>query len=208
MEFEKLALPQLPGLMRIALKMTGNKSDAEDLVQETMLKAFKAFESFEWGTNFRAWLFRIMINTHYNDQRHRKFFKNIEESSYNHWIDKEIISQETMRAFNNPESSLCRRLVAEEINSAIEKLPLEYKTIFLLADVEGFSYKEISEIAACPIGTVMSRLHRARRMLQSILLGEDIFEKSQGNNLKGENVFIEEEAKIIHFEKEMKRVKT
>lgn len=176
-EFEELTIPHMNGLMRVALKMTGNREEAEDLVQETYLKAFRAFDRFEWGTNVRAWMFRIMINTHYNAYRHRKIFKNIEESSHGHWINMEVISQESMRAFKDPESSLHRRLVAGEIHRAVENLSYEYRVIFTLSDVEGFSYKEVAETVGCPIGTVMSRLHRARRMLQSALLGKDVFEK-------------------------------
>jgi RNA polymerase sigma-70 factor (ECF subfamily) len=179
-EFEELALQHMGSLMRVAMKMTGSKEESEDLVQETFLKAFRSFDRFEWGTNFRAWLFRIMINTHYNVHRHRKIFREIEESSHGHWINMEVISQETMRAFKNPESSLMSRLVSGEIHAAVENLPDDYKAIFMLADVEGFSYKEIAETVGCPIGTVMSRLHRARRMLQAALLSGEIFDKQQG----------------------------
>jgi RNA polymerase sigma-70 factor (ECF subfamily) len=179
-EFEELALQHMGSLMRVAMKMTGSKEESEDLVQETFLKAFRSFDRFEWGTNFRAWLFRIMINTHYNVHRHRKIFREIEESSHGHWINMEVMSQETMRAFKNPESSLMSRLVSGEIHAAVENLPDDYKAIFMLADVEGFSYKEIAETVGCPIGTVMSRLHRARRMLQAALLGGEIFDKQQG----------------------------
>jgi RNA polymerase sigma-70 factor (ECF subfamily) len=175
-EFEEIALQHMGGLLRVAMKMTGSREEAEDLVQETFLKAFRAFDRFEWGTNVRAWLFRIMINTHYNVHRHRKIYKDIEESSYGHWINMEVVSQETMRAFRNPESSICSRIVSGEIHAAVENLPDDYKAIFMLADVEGFSYKEIAETVGCPIGTVMSRLHRARRMLQTALLGGGIFD--------------------------------
>jgi RNA polymerase sigma-70 factor (ECF subfamily) len=186
-EFEELTLPHMNGLMRVALKMTGNKEEAEDLVQETYLKAFRAFDRFEWGTNVRAWMFRIMINTHYNVHRHRKIFKDIEESSHSHWINMEVVSQEAMRAFKNPESSLQQRLVMGEIHAAVENLPQEYRVIFMLSDVEGFSYKEVAETVGCPIGTVMSRLHRARRMLQTALLGKDIFEKTKMEEEKAED---------------------
>ncbi len=179
-EFEELALQHMGGLMRVAMKMTGNREEAEDLVQETFLKAFRAFDRFEWGTNVRAWLFRIMINTHYNVHRHRKIYKDIEESSHGHWINMEVISQETMRALRSPESSLFSRIISGEIHAAVENLPDDYKAIFMLADVEGFSYKEIAETVGCPIGTVMSRLHRARRMLQTALLGGEIFDERHG----------------------------
>jgi len=176
-EFEEITVPHMGGLLRVALKMTGNREEAEDLVQETFLKAFRAFDRFEWGTNVRAWLFRIMINTHYNIHRHRKIFKDIEESSHGHWINMEVVSQEAMRALRNPETSLQSRIVLSEIHRAVENLPYEYKVIFMLSDVEGFSYKEVAETVGCPIGTVMSRLHRARRLLQTALLGNDVFEK-------------------------------
>ncbi|MFH1437039.1 MAG: sigma-70 family RNA polymerase sigma factor [Pseudomonadota bacterium] len=174
-EFEELAMPHQDALLRVALKMTGSMEEAEDLVQETFLKAFRSFDRFEWGTNIKAWMFRIMINTHYNIHRHKKIYRDIEESSHGHWINMEVVSQESMRALRDPQSMIQRGLVAKEIQTAVDGLSEEYRVIFMLADVEGFSYKEVAATVGCPIGTVMSRLHRARRMLQVALLGKEAF---------------------------------
>lgn len=206
-EFEEVAIPLMEGMMRVALKLTGSREEAEELVQETYLKAYRSFDKFEWGTNVKAWMYRIMVNTHYNIYRHRKIYEGIEESSHGHWLNMEVISQEAMRALRNPEGSLWRRLVSSEIHEAVKKLPQDYRLIFMLADVEGLSYKEVANVAGCPIGTVMSRLHRARRMLQAELIGKDIF-SSTADADSGGHLHQEKREKItslIEYKKERKR---
>lgn len=178
-EFEEVALPLMDALFSMAMKMTGNREDANDLVQETYLKAFKAFDRFEWGTNIRAWMFKILVNTHYNIHRHRRIGKDLAEASGGFWMNREVISQETLRAFRDPHSAVAGRMRVAEIEKAVQELPEDYRTVFLLADVQGFSYKEVATTVGCPIGTVMSRLHRARRLLQRALLGDGIFEREE-----------------------------
>jgi RNA polymerase sigma-70 factor (ECF subfamily) len=178
-EFEKAALPLMDPLHAMAMKLTCNRDDAHDLVQETYLKAYRSFDRFEWGTNIRAWLFKILVNTYYNIYRHRRIGKELQEASGGFWTNRELISQDSLRAFRDPHSAVSGRMVAAEIEKAVTALPEDYRMVFLLADVQGFSYKEVAESVGCPIGTVMSRLHRARRLLQRSLLGDGIFEREQ-----------------------------
>lgn len=169
-EFDILLREHLQGMYTIALRMTWNSLDAEDLVQDTALKAFRFFHKFERGTNFRAWIYRILTNNYINIYRKNKnrpsrvdidavaYKLEEERSGFWHHLDDRFIGEN------------CEDLFDDEINVALNSLPDEYKIVVLLSDVEGFSYKEIAEIIAHPIGTVMSRLHRGRKMLQKRLL--------------------------------------
>ncbi|MFQ5709420.1 MAG: sigma-70 family RNA polymerase sigma factor, partial [bacterium] len=151
------------------LRMTRNPLDAEDLVQDTALRAFRFFHKFEHGTNFKAWIYRILTNNFINRYRKRKIepskveidkvaFK-LEESNANYW-----------EGLNNVDNGYeYEDMFDDEINHAINNLPDEYRIVVLLADVESLSYKEIAKIIGHPIGTVMSRLHRGRKMLQKRL---------------------------------------
>jgi len=170
-EFDILFREHINGLYALALKMTRNSLDAEDLVQDTALKAFRYFHRFDKGTNFRAWIYRILTNNFINDYRRKKrqptqvdmedvAFK-LEEPASDFWHDLNDRSNE----FDYTD------VFDDEINAAMAKLPDEYKIVVLLADVEGLRYKEIAEVIQHPVGTVMSRLHRGRKMLQSRLAG-------------------------------------
>ncbi|MCZ6818803.1 MAG: sigma-70 family RNA polymerase sigma factor [Calditrichaeota bacterium] len=169
-EFNGLFDEQLNGLYSLALRMTRNQLDAEDLVQETALKAFRYFEKFDRGTNFRAWVFRILTNNFINTYRRDKkqptkveidnvSFK-LQDKGSGFWdvLDNSDNKYDYSDVFD------------DEINAAIDKLPDEYRLVVLLADVESLRYKEIAEAIEKPIGTVMSRLHRGRKMLQKTLL--------------------------------------
>ena len=168
--FEETALEHLPALYNFALRLTRNDGDAEDLVQETFLKAFRFFDKFMPGTNIKAWLYRIAKNTFINRYRKKQRtpetvdFEKI-ESVYESIIES---SQEPLGA--TPESDLLKGVLDEEVEAAIDGLPLEYKMVVVLSMVEEFSYKEIANILNCPIGTVMSRLHRGRKLLQQQLI--------------------------------------
>ncbi len=166
-DFETLAVPHKDALYNFALKMTNDTDEADDLLQETFLKAFKYFDKFERGTNCKAWLYSIMRNTYINDYRREQklpgkvdyddiqnFYENIKETEveYGHIVED---------AFSNT--------LNDEVTEAISDLPKDFQTIILLSDVEGFTYEEIAEFLSCPIGTVRSRLHRARKMLYSKL---------------------------------------
>ncbi|MHB2018381.1 MAG: sigma-70 family RNA polymerase sigma factor [Candidatus Xenobia bacterium] len=168
--FEREALVHMPALYRTARRLTGNDKDAEDLVQETFLRAFRFWNQFEQGTNARAWLFKILHNVHINTY-HQKT-RNVAQVSldgteefflYNHLAEGEKQSD------LNPEEEVLSRIWDTEVLEALEKLPHDFKVVVLLADVEEFSYKEIAEIVGCPIGTVRSRLARGRRALQRLL---------------------------------------
>jgi len=163
--FQELLNPELPSLFRTALRMTRNREDAEDLVQETVTKAFAAFDRFEEGTNFRAWIFRILTNTFINNYyrvRDRQKLPSLDE------MEEESFFQPMAEGIS-PEEAVLNYLTKDDILQAIEALPVEFRTVVVLVLVEGFSYKEAAEILDIPIGTVMSRLWRGRRLLQKSL---------------------------------------
>ena len=168
-DFEAAAMPFVDALYNTAYRMTRNAEDAEDLVQETYLKAYRYYDKFEEGTNFKAWLFKIMKNTFINNYRKKQQlpalsdFADIEESF------ETQVSEDAARQIKNPEDELLENVLDEDVQKALDKLPPDYRMVVLLADLEGFSYKEIAEITGVPIGTVMSRLHRGRRQLQKQL---------------------------------------
>jgi RNA polymerase sigma-70 factor (ECF subfamily) len=168
--FREEALPLLDSLYGAALRMTRNPADAEDLVQEAMLRAYRAFHTFEPGTNLKAWLFRILTNAYINIYRKRQrepqkvSSDEVEEFDlYQELKDHDPQFQET------PESIVLDNLVDSDILEAIEDLPEQFRLAVVLSDVEGFSYAEMAEIMDVPMGTVMSRLHRGRKALQKRL---------------------------------------
>ena len=169
--FEELAMEHMPSLYTAALRMTRNTSDAEDLVQETYLKAYRAFHTFQEGTNLKAWLYRILTNTFINTYRAKKRRpdeSNIEELE-NLYLYRRLGGLEGASAGRSAEEEVLDKFTEAEVKEAIEALPEQFRLAVLLGDVEGFSYKEIAEILDIPIGTVMSRLHRGRRALQKRL---------------------------------------
>jgi RNA polymerase sigma-70 factor (ECF subfamily) len=162
-EFEELALPHLDSLYGTALRLTHNEKDAEDLVQDTILRAFRFFHRFERGTNVKAWLFKILTNTFANKYRKRQRERTI--------LDEVQTQAEIHEAgLPDPEAALAARLVSDQVKEALESVPEEFRLAVILADLEDFSYREIAEIVDCPIGTVMSRIYRGRRILQRKLL--------------------------------------
>lgn len=168
--FEAAAMPFVDALYNTAYRMTRNSEDAEDLVQETYLKAYKYYDKFQEGTNFKAWLFKIMKNTFINNYRKKQAappqsdFADIEESF------ESQVSEEVTRKVKDPEAELLENVLDEDIQRALEELPEDYRMVVLLADLEGFAYKEIAEILDVPVGTVMSRLYRGRRRLEEAML--------------------------------------
>ena len=169
--FAAQAMEHMPSLYAAAMRMTRNRADAEDLVQETYLKAYRAFNSFTEGTNLKAWLYRILTNTYINAYRAKK--RRPEESDIddleNFYLYRRLGGLEGAAAGRSAEDEVLDHFTETEVKEAVEALPEQFRIAVLLGDVEGFSYKEIAEILDVPIGTVMSRLHRGRRALQKRL---------------------------------------
>ena len=171
--FEALAMPLIDQLYSAALRTTRNPADAEDLVQETYAKAYAAFHQFKPGTNLKAWMYRILTNTYINSYRAKQ--RRPEETDLDDvedlYLYRRLGGLEAANLGRSAEDELMDTFSEAEVKQAIEDLPENFRMAVLLADVEGFSYKEIAEILDIPIGTVMSRLHRGRKALQKALFG-------------------------------------
>ena len=167
--FEEEARPHLDTLYSTALRLTRSQVDAEDLVQDTLVRAYRFFDRFEAGTNFKAWLLRIQMNTFVNRYRRSTRERQVFDGPMAVPVGEGVMSRATMRGLTDPVGAAQRKLIAREINEAFETLSEDARAMVLLADVEELSYKEIAEVMGCPIGTVMSRLHRARKQLQVAL---------------------------------------
>jgi RNA polymerase sigma-70 factor, ECF subfamily len=165
-DFEREVMPHMPALYGVALRMTKNEGDAEDMVQEAVLRAYRFFDTFEAGTNCKAWLFRILTNVFCNRYRERE-------------REQEILNQAESSEANvgqfvgggprDAETALLGRMLSRDVERALAAVPSEFRLAVILADLEDFSYKEIAEIMECPAGTVMSRLYRGRKILQRLL---------------------------------------
>jgi RNA polymerase sigma-70 factor (ECF subfamily) len=167
--FESEARPHLDTLYSTALRLTRSPVDAEDLVQDTLVRAYRFYDRFEVGTNFKAWLLRIQMNTFVNRYRRATRERQVFDGPMATPVGEGVMSRATMRGLTDPVGDAQRSIIAKEINRAFEQLSQDARAMVLLADVEELSYKEIAEVMGCPIGTVMSRLHRARKQLQGSL---------------------------------------
>lgn len=170
-QFTADAVQYAPQLFSTALRMTRNRSDAEDLVQETYIKGWRSFHTFQEGTNLRAWLFRIMTNTYinkYNAQKRKGTeveLDDVEEL----FLYKRLGSIDQSQLSSSAEDQMLELFTDDEVKNALEELPEDFRIPVLLSDVDGFSYKDIAEMLEIPIGTVMSRLHRGRKAMQKML---------------------------------------
>jgi RNA polymerase sigma-70 factor, ECF subfamily len=169
-DFEREAMPHMPALYAAALRMTRNERDAEDLVQDAMLRAYRFFDTFEAGTNCKAWLFRILTNAFCNRYREREreteILTEAESSDAN---VEQFLSGAAAVNGRDAESALLGRMISADVERALAAVPQDFRMAVILADLEDFSYKEIAEIMDCPAGTVMSRLYRGRKILQGLL---------------------------------------
>ncbi len=167
-EFEALALAHLDSLYACGMRMTRDPRDSEDLVQDTMLAAYRFFDKFEPGTNIKAWLFKILTNTFIN-----KYRKRVREREVRDLVEQEetpsLMSEDVAEKSRDPEMAILGALVSDDVKRALDGVPYDYRLAVVLCDLEEFTYKEIADIMDCPVGTVMSRLHRGRRLLQKAL---------------------------------------
>lgn len=168
--FQREAMPLLDPLYAAALRMTRNPADAEDLVQEAMLRAYRAFDRFEPGTNLKAWLFRILTNAYINTYRkkQREPMKVSQDEVEDFDLYRELKNHDP-EFTSTPETIVLDNLVDSDIIEAIDELPEQFRLAVVLSDVEGFTYAEMADIMDVPMGTVMSRLHRGRKALQKRL---------------------------------------
>lgn len=166
-DFNEEILPHLDAIYNFALKLTANSDDAEDLVQDTIVKAYRFFSSYEKGTNAKGWLFRILKNSYINNYR--------KASRQPHKVDYDEIEPfyETIRSEQSDttdmESRMYGEMMDDDVTSALNRLPEDFRTVVLLCDIEGFSYEEIANMVDVPIGTIRSRLHRGRNLLKAEL---------------------------------------
>jgi RNA polymerase sigma-70 factor (ECF subfamily) len=180
-QFADQAMQYMSALYAAALRMTRNPADAEDLVQETYLRAYRGFEGFREGTNLKAWLYKILTNTFINQYRAKK--RRPEQvdldDTEDFYLFRRLGGLEAVDAASTPETEILDQIPDAEVKEALESIPEQFRMAVILADIEGFSYKEIAEILDVPIGTVMSRIHRGRRALQKRL-----WEYAERHNLR------------------------
>ena len=165
--FENELLPHINALTTFAFHLTYNEEDARDLVQDTFLKSYKSIDSYTEGTNSKAWLFKILKNAYINEYRKKsKRPTEVDFEDFLAYLEKDDLTNAGAQDFR---MDMYQNLIGDEVTIAINSLPVDFKTVILLCDIEGFTYEETSKITDIPIGTVRSRLHRGRRMLREKL---------------------------------------
>jgi RNA polymerase sigma-70 factor (ECF subfamily) len=168
-EFEQLALRHLDALYASGLRLTRNERDAEDLVQDALLRAFRFFDRFERGTNMKAWLFKILTNTFINKYRRNVKERSLVDGPEQEAVTAQVVSRDASDQAGDPEGWFFDRLLSDDVLRAVDALPIDFRMVVILADLQEFSYREIADILDVPVGTVMSRLYRGRRLLQKAL---------------------------------------
>jgi len=168
-EFDQLAMRHIDALYASALRLTRNERDAEDLVQDALLRAFRFFDRFERGTNIKAWLFKILTNTFINKYRRSVKERSLVDGPEQEAVTAQVVSRDATDQAADPERWFFERLLSEEVLKAVDELPIDFRMVVILADLQEFSYREIADILDVPVGTVMSRLYRGRRLLQKAL---------------------------------------
>jgi RNA polymerase sigma-70 factor (ECF subfamily) len=167
--FEAEVLPHLDALHRSALRLTRNGSDADDLVQDAVIKAWRFFDGYEPGTNIRAWLLKILTNLFFSRYRRRGLEDNVHALGATDPVADGWVSAASMSAHREPERIAQRHLLEGAVARILDELPEDFRVVLVLADIEGLTYREVAEAMGCPMGTVMSRLHRARRAVAARL---------------------------------------
>ncbi|MCB9558767.1 MAG: sigma-70 family RNA polymerase sigma factor [Deltaproteobacteria bacterium] len=167
--FEDEVLPHLDALYGLALRLCRDRQEAEDLLQDALVKAFRFFDHFESGSNVKAWLFRVLTNVFYNAYRKAKNIERLEQTAETEGHHHRFLATASTGGMNG-EDALLGHITNEKLREVVDTLPEDYRVVVILCDVYGFSYREIADIIDRPVGTVMSRLHRARRILQKLLL--------------------------------------
>jgi RNA polymerase sigma-70 factor, ECF subfamily len=183
-EFEETALPHLDALYNIGLKLCRDASEAEDLVQETIVRAYRFFHQYERGTNCKAWLFKILRNAFINGYRTSRRRPEAVSFDVIEGRSEALLREDPLTAARNPEQVAANARLGQEVRAALNRLPPDFRMVVVLAFVEGYTYKEIATIMSCPIGTVMSRLFRARKCLQEAL-GRNARERGLGDRPSG-----------------------
>ncbi len=188
-EFETLIAPCLDGMFSAALRLTKHQGNAEDLVQDTVVRAWKFFDKFERGTNFKAWIFRILTNTFINTYRRSNRERSLNDEGERQSVEATFYSPDAIADSLNPEEAMLAHVMSDEVLQAVDALPVDFRMVVVLADLQDFAYNEIATILNIPVGTVMSRLFRARRQLQKSLSAAAQNEKN--SNTVDINVFRE-----------------
>lgn len=176
-QFEAMVTPLLDGLFASAVRLTRNESDAQDLVQDAVMRAYRFFDKYQPGTNFRAWVFKILTNTFINSYRRSVKLKSLGDEGERQSVEAQFFSADVTERAANPEEAILQRAQSADVLAAIDTLPIDFRMAVVLADIQEFSYKEVADILDVPVGTVMSRLFRGRKALQKVLLGAEGTEK-------------------------------
>ncbi len=198
--FESLLEIHLDGMYRVALSLTRNPVQAEDLVQDTALRALRFKDRFEMGTHFRAWIYTVLHHTFIHRYRRQKREREILEGSSKLDVKRQTQSESAQRRAADPEGSYLEHMLSDEVLSAMESLPQEFRTVVTLCDIEGLAYKDIADVIDRPVGTVMSRLYRGRRLLEN-KLRDVAAERGLLRAEKTETVDAASEGQVVDFKK-------